>query len=442
MRQKSPDSISRVENSYLKVSPIEEGNTPSSAQNQGYIYTSESIDSSYYDTEYNSQILSKESKIRQTGAAWAYEIVLQYTAKEGATATNPGLYGSNLLKEGDFFTITSFNDNHDYIRGIIVDIVNILVTGPVADIYTYEYTLLCNINEGDPNQIEVNDNFVWKRRVFTDAKNDSSLQKPINLLATQKTDGIYFRWEDPTDLAFKFNLRVREEYESDGSGISYFKAPGVKANGNGEILILPFIGATGTYYQEITSAKIASSGDLYSVNPIITIVGTGTGASFSSALDDSGSLRKETYRVYDTDYTTGSISIITDHVLTSLGAGFYVENLSEDVAIKTATYLGNNRYTITLIKTNGEDYTFTSSYGDSIVNSKLIFHTGIKLLNGGSNYKKTATALLKKYEDVDIYFIPNGVLTSGSYYWSVCSIFDENNKIFTEWTPEIQLTVV
>ena len=442
MRQKSPDAIRRIEDTFLRVSPVEEGNTPVSAQKQGYIYTAESIDSTYYDTEYSSQILSKASRIRETGAAWVYEIVVQYTAKEGALATNPGLYGSNLFKEGDFFTITSFNDNHDYIRGIIIDINDISVTGPVADIYTYEYTLLCNINEGDPNLIEINDNFVWKRRIFTDATNDSSFQKPINLLATQKSDGLYFRWEDPTDLSFKFNLRIREEYESDGSGITYYKVPGVKANGNSEISIMPFLGTTGAYYQKVTSAKIVNPGNVYSVNPSFTIIGTGTGASFEGILNDNGSLRKDLYRIYETDYLTGTIKIITVNGGPILSPGFYVENLSEDVVIKTATYLGNNDYTITLIKTSGEDYSFTSTYGDSIINKELLIHTGIKLLNGGNNYKKNATTIIKKYDDEDIYFISNGVLTSGSYYWSVCSIFDENNKIFTEWTAESQIIVV
>lgn len=440
MRQKSPDAIRRIEDAYLKVSPIEEGNTPASTQNQGYIYTAESIDSTYYDTEYSSQILSKTSKIKETGVIWAYEIVVQYTAKEGVSATNPGLYGSNLFKEGDFFTITSFNDNHDYIRGLIVDITDISVTGPVADIYTYEYTLLCNINEGDPNLIEINDNFVWKRRIFTDPKNDSSYQKPINLLATQKSDGFYFRWEDPTDLAFKFNLRIREEYESDGSGISYYKVPGVKANGNGEISVTPILGTTGAYYQKVVAGKIENAGDVYSVNPSFTIVGTGTGASFSSTLDDSGSLRKDTYRIYDADYTTGIIQIVGKTGLPVLGAGFYVENLSEEVVIKTVTDLGNNKYSITLIKISGEDYSFSSTYADSIINRELIIHTGIKLLDGGSNYKKSATALIKKYDIEDIYFISNG-LASGTYYWSVCSIFDEKNKTYTEWTPESQLIV-
>jgi hypothetical protein len=441
MRQKSPDAIRRVEDLYLRVPPVEEGNTPASAQNQGYIYTAESIDPAYYNTEYSASILSKASKIKETGAAWAYEIVLQYTAKEGPTATNPGLYGSNLFKEGDFFTITSFNDNHDYIRGIIIDIIDISTTGPIADTYTYEYTLLCNINEGDPNQIEVNDNFVWKRRIFTDARNDSSFQKPINLLATQKTDGLYFRWEDPTDLAFKFNLRIREEYESDGSGITYFKVPGIKANGNNEISVSPFIGTTGSNFQKITSAKIANQGDVYSVNPSFTIIGTGTGASFNTLLDDSGSLRKDTYRIYETDYLTGTIKIISKNDVITPTIGLYVENLSEDVAIKTVTSINYGEFAITLIKTNGEDYSFSSTYGDSIIDNELKIHVGIKLLSGGNNYKKTATAIIKKYEEEDIYFIPNGVLSTGTYYWSVCSIFDENNKTYTEWTAERQLVV-
>ena len=210
---------------FLKVPPVEDGNTPANSLNQGFIYTSESIDSYYYDTEYSSSILSVTSRRSTTNVGYVYEIVVEYTAKEAPTATTPGLYGSNLIKKGDFFIVTSFNDVHSYVKGAVIDILDVTVTGPVSDVYTYEYNLLCNISEGDPLLIEVNDNFVWKRRLFTDKSNEVDNKPPTDLLSTVREDGVYFRWIDPTDKALKYNLRIREKDQSDGGGITYFLYP-------------------------------------------------------------------------------------------------------------------------------------------------------------------------------------------------------------------------
>lgn len=426
---------------YLSVPPIEDGNAPSGVINQGFIYTSESIDSDYYDTEYSSPVLSVTSRRSSTNVGYVYELVVEYTAKEAPAANTPGLYGSNLIKKGDFFTVTSLNDSHSYVRGAVVDILDISVSGPVADVYTYEYNLLCNISEGDALLIESGDNFVWKRRIFTDKSNESIKAYPTELLSTLRSDGIYFRWVDPTGHSFKYNLRVREENQSDGGGIRYFKAPGISANGDGAMLLTPFLGTTGSYLNTITTVKIQNGGSLYSVDPTVDIIGTGTGASVICFLDDNGSLRKETYRIYDTDYITGTIRMETKYPDYSPSISAYVENLSDDVCIKTATDLGYGKWEITLIKTTGEDYTFASSYADSIIDKELTVHTGILVSNGGTDYRRTAYANIKKYDAEDIYFIPTGTLLSGGYYWSVCSIFSQDNKKYSEWTPESYINI-
>lgn len=438
MKQQSPDYIRRVANSFLRVSPVEDGNTPSTVLDQGFIYTSESIDSNYYDTEYNSPILSFTSLKNKTGKTFTYEIVVEYTAKEGASATNPGLYGSNLIKNGDFFTITSYNDTHDYVKGVVIDILGIDVSGPgPGDIYTYEYNLLCNITEGDPLRIENSDNFVWKRRIYTDRLNESIKEYPENLLATAKQDGAYFRWVDPSGSALKFNFRIREKNQTDGGGITYFDVPGTSANGNGEISLQAFFGKdAGAYFKKITAVKILNFGDRYSVVPIVSIIGTGSGAIISCSLDDSGSLKKESFRIYEADHVTSTIRIHNKNTEYQPAVSSFVENLSTDVCVKTVADLGNGDWEITLIKVTGDDFTFDSSYASSVTNQELIVHTGIIVIDGGNNYKKSVYTNIKKYPAEDIYFIPAGTLSSGEYYWSVCSIFDENNKKYTEWSPE------
>ena len=443
MRQRSPDAIRRIEDSYLKVPPVEDGNTPAANPNQGFIFTSESIDDYYYDTEYSSPVLSFSSRRNATGAGFVYEIVVEYTATEGASATNPGLYGSNLFTKGDFFTITSLNDNHDYIRGLIVDILDVEVSGPIGDIYTYEYNLLCNINEGDPLLLEVGDSFVWKRRIFTDRTNEVFNLPPVSLLSTVKPDGVYFRWTDPTERALKFNLRVRSADISDGGGITYFFCPGISAVGNGKAALQLFIGSTGSYNQTISCAKITDPGDFYSVAPTIYVVGTGTGASISTQLDNSGSLKIDSFRVYSTDHTSEEIYLYTQNPEVSPATGAYVQGIGSDVFLSSSTSLGNGRFTITLNSASGDPFTFNSSFGENLVDQTLQVHNGALMTGVGSNYRRAAYTKFKEYSSEDRFYSAKGAsgIALGSYYWSVCGVLQENNKTYTEWSVEYPLTV-
>ena len=431
---------------FVKVPPVEDGNAPADALNQGFIYTSESIDSYYYDTEYSSAILSVISRRSTTNVGYVYEIVVEYTAKEAPTANTPGLYGSNLIKKGDFFIVTSLNDSHSYVKGAVVDVLDVTVTGPVADVYTYEYNLLCNISDGDPLLMEVNDNFVWKRRIFTDASNEVDNKPPTNLLSTVREDGVYFRWTDPTDKALKYNLRVREKNQSDGGGITYFTVPGIRSIGNAEISLTVFLGSTGTYDKEITTVKIENAGDFYSITPTVNIVGTGTGANVSATLDDSGSLRIDSFMVYEHN-ASDTIRILADDWQVIPSVNTYVNILGNDLFIKNISAQSGGRYSITLCKTNGADFIFDSAFGDKILFSKIYLHTGIQLTSAGSNYRRVAYARYKEYLPQDIYYVGKGptgstaTLAYGDYYWSVCGILSEDNKTYTEWTEEYQLTV-
>jgi len=431
---------------FVKVPPVEDGNTPSDAINQGFIYTSESIDDTYYDTEYSSSILTVTSRRSTTNVGYVYEIVVEYTAKEAPTANTPGLYGSNLIKKGDFFIVTSLNDTHSYVKGAVVDILDVTVTGPVADVYTYEYNLLCNISDGDPLLIEVNDNFVWKRRIFTDASNEVDNKPPRELLSTLREDGVYFRWIDPTDKALKYNLRVREKNQSDGGGITYFSIPGIRSIGNGEISLKVFLGSTGTYNQQVTTVKIENPGDFYSITPSVSIVGTGTGASMHAELNDSGSLKIDTYRIYDSN-NVNEFRIESKDWQNSPEENFYVDGLGSDLFVKSVVSLGNDRYEIQLCNPDGSDFTFNSSFSDKYMFSEIKLHSGAKLISGGSNYRRVAYTRYKEYLPQDIYYVGKGptgstaTLAYGDYYWSVCGILSEDNKTYTEWTEEYPLTV-
>lgn len=441
MRPRSPESIRRIEDSYLKIPPIEDGNTPSTALDQGFIYTAESIDSNFYDTQYSSPISDFRSRHPETGKDFIYEITVDYTAGEGVSANTPGLYGSNLISKGNFFTIVSLNDTHDYIRGIVINILRIDVVGPVGADYGYSYTLLCNINEGDPLGINVGDNFVWKRQIFTDALNQLNFLAPNNLLSTVKTDGVYFRWNDPTQEARKFNLRIREQAQSDGGGITYYFLPGLKANGDQNISVETFIGSVGLYDKIFTTIKITNGGTNYAIPPIVSVIGTGTGAYVNTELNNSGSLKKEEFRVYDTNFATGEIFLHTNDNTAYPRIPCYLEGVSTDVFVSGTSSLGNGRYSITLDHPSGAPYTFTDLYGQSLIGQHLIIHSGMQVINGGNNYKITIKTEFKSFASEDIYYLSKGSIAPGNYYWSVCSILDDTNKNYTEWSVEYPLTV-
>ena len=465
MRPKSPDYIRNVEDLYLNsIAPIEDGNTNGNFLDKGVIYVTESIDINdpkvippaitgidYYNTGFKSPILSLSPKYSQTGYTYTYEIVVEYTAAEGASplVTNPGLYGSNLFKSGDFFTVISQNDSHDYIRGLVIDVLDVAVSGPFGDEYTYEYNLLCNINEGDPLKMDVGDYFVWRRQIFTDKNNQKISSPPINLLSTLRDGKVFFRWLDPTDSARKYNLRIRQERQSDGGGITYYFIPGTNANGTEQIVLTPFIGSTGTYVESLTTVKIENTGRLYSRSPEINIVGTGTGANVSVFLDNNGSVKKEFYYIYDADDTTSTIYIQNRNVEQIPKIPSYVEGLGSDLFVSSVTGASgasSGHYEINLNYASGASYGFTGTSAD-LIGKGIFIHNGALVQNQGSNYKRIAYAQVTQYETDDIYYLNKGTVTAtgtlgyGDYYWSVCSIFDESDKNYTEWSVEYPLNV-
>ena len=163
-------------------------------------------------------------------------------------------------------------------------------------------------------------------------------------------------------------------------------------------------------------------------------------------MSDSGSLRIDEFMVYGhNSYNT--MNVVAEDWQNAPQLNTYVNILGNDLFVNTISPAPNGRYTLTFCKPSGEDFSFDASFGAKVLFTKLYFHTGIKLLNGGNDYRRNAYARYKEYLPEDIYFIGKGAtagtgtLAYGDYYWSVCGILSEDNKTYTEWTTEYPLTV-
>jgi len=184
----------------------------------------------------------------------------------------------------------------------------------------------------------------------------------------------------------------------------------------------------------------------YSITPSVSIVGTGTGASMHAELNDSGSLKIDTYRIYDSN-NVNEFRIESKDWQNTPEENFYVDGLGSDLFVKSVVSLGNDRYEIQLCNPDGSDFTFNSSFSDKYMFSEIKLHSGAKLISGGSNYRRVAYTRYKEYLPQDIYYVGKGptgstaTLAYGDYYWSVCGILSEDNKTYTEWTEEYPLTV-
>jgi hypothetical protein len=73
-----------------------------------------------------------------------------------------------------------------------------------------------------------------------------------------------------------------------------------------------------------------------------------------------------------------------------------------------------------------------------IMRQKLKIHTGIEVLSTGSNMTKPPKISYDKYSTNTKFVQP---ISSDTWYWSVASVFDCEQKTYSEWSPEELLIV-
>jgi hypothetical protein len=96
-------------------------------------------------------------------------------------------------------------------------------------------------------------------------------------------------------------------------------------------------------------------------------------------------------------------------------------------------------YSVTLLFENDLPYLNFSELFDAITKKTLSIHTGITITSLGNSLVKVPKVIYDKYPN-NVKYVANG-LGSGKYYWSVASIYDCEEKSFSEWSQE-QLLIV
>ena len=427
----------------LSVNPIEDGNTPIDNLNQGVIYTSE-LDEGYSNA-YEGDVLSITSEKTRTGTENFFTFDVQYTID--AEIPN-GWFGNNLIHEGEPFSILNGSSliDFNYVKGYIVKIVNKDVTN-IGLTDTYVYTLLCSITEGDVSKLLPSGGQIFKtnRRIFS---KETPYVAPVNLYSTTKesTNQTLFFWEDTTNLAVNYQVRVRSDNLVTYDEIKIATGNHADFQGYIEPLIFnPPFGATGVVSTfKFTDLGVGSS---ITVNPL-NFTTSGTPPIAEVYVNNCGSLRTSTWKIYELQATGTNyinLNIMQKGVETSPppATGNFIDLPIETSKSKngyisavfgTGTWLGIDVYF--------EDFSFISltDAKSQLIGKDAIIHNGINVTSFGSSLTKPPKIYYDKYP-TNTKFVWPVILTAGTYYWSVAACYDCNQKICSEWSPEELLII-
>jgi hypothetical protein len=462
LKQNTPSIFLKYQDQASSNPAVEDGNSPS-GELQGKIFTSDLTPDDDYSVDYSATIISADLSQATTGNLYSTEIQVGYIATfAGATATNPGFYGSELIKENDLFTIQS--SSKDYVRGIVSRIVDLSansIYGGTA--YDYVYTLLCTINQGDPVTISSSDRFTWKRQVFSDKDSFNEEYSPSNLSSsyiprsgvTGHSGDIYFYWQDINQNARNHRLMLRDADTS--LNPTYYLIDVYGNSANSDTSLIPYINSLST---DISSIKIESAGIGMNSNRTLDIVGTGTGAKWATRLDVQGSLLINEFSVYEYDLGTSTIRLYADKTRSEY-QGYPICNVSSYIdglpalgstqifTVSNVTSITDRTFEIDLIDAlTGQPIVITSIWGNSLIGKKVQSHDGVYRLGTGTGYNqksvaqvKTLPSTVRAYIDAEIPAGLTGLTAGSTWAWSVSSTFTESQKSYSNWSDESYLSL-
>lgn len=289
----TPRAFQKYQDQALQSASIEDGNATQGTK-QGKIYTSELTVDDQYSTDYVATLLNVAPAITSTGSLYNYTFVISYNAVLLGGATDPGFYGSNLLKENDAFTIVPQNSSvyHDWIRGFVNRVSSVTWTNAGSS-YTFVYTIYCTITQGDPKMAYANDSsLVWKRQRFMDESTFDEAYIPTNLSGSfnKRNYDLYLYWNDINEDSLKYNVNFRSSLITNTSSI--YHVSGTNANFNGSLQ--PIIDVnTG----DISTIQITDPGSKTHSWRTIDITGTGSGSLWAANFNYEGGLSVEEYNV-------------------------------------------------------------------------------------------------------------------------------------------------
>jgi hypothetical protein len=454
----TPGIFSRYQDISIKAPSVEDGNAPANDIKQGKIYTSEINAAAGYDVDYSAAITDVKSTVYTTGTNFIYDIDIQYVATfQSITATDPGFYGSNIFKAGEAFVIKG--QANDWVRGYIANINEIIPTITSPTQITFDVKLACTVIQGDPMAISVNDKFLWKRQIYQDESTFNEAFVPVNLSATfdKVTQKGYFYWDDINQESRKYILSLRDTSSTGTPSPFLFNIYGKIGNPNTKIKVFN-AGST------ITTYKILDKGEPGNSIKQLVIKGSGTGEEVYTIRDTNGQLLTNEYTVYDAVVGANNIYVYSDTPidyqgtviynspvngtyidgLPSLGSAtdYYVSGTSFPPGVPTTgRYLNLDLFDAS----TGLPIVITPAWRNSILNIKAVTHDGVYINNTGTGYtgkviasEEIIPARTRWFYDPAIY----GLLAPGTYAWTVCAIYDEINKLYTEWAPEEYITIL
>lgn len=445
-----PDALMKAQDRLLRTPSIEDGN--GDGELQGKIYTSDLTtnlnDDDYYDVNYTSAITQVDFQNVKTGNFYIVHIHCSYLAGiASAGATNPGFYGSELIKAGDPFTILS--STNDYARGIVVELVNIVPTlvqtGP--DVYQYDFELMCMIAQGDPKKLSPGQRITWKRQMYQDPSTFNEAYLPVDLTASfnKITKEMFFYWTDVNQSSNSYRIQLRQENKSLNPPLQPIVVYGPLSNSDTSLKAYVIGG-------DIVTVEIIEPGIGLNSNRTLDIKGAGTGAIWATILDNKGSLMINNFEV---KAGIGSSLTLYSRKTKKEYNGYYPHPLL-NTFIKGLPPLGNTtNFYVSAVNSAGRSFSvdiadadtglpvvITPAWLTNVIGTEIKTHDGVYNIQTGSGYNNRTFVSVKQ--------IPNGVRAywdpaiygdlsqsySGLWAWSVSATYDEINKLYTEWTEE------
>ena len=454
MKQDSRNSISVIQRNLdesLKVNPIEDGNTPVSNPHQGYMYTSEINDANYTDKlkSYGFLVESIYSNKSVTGNNSYYQITVTYEV--GNEGTHSGWFGANLIKVGDSFVLKNESTyEFNWVKGSVIAISNVSVNSANSPLISYTYTLACAFSEGLTNKLPQgvlnpgDVTFYTDRRIFTETDDKA----PINLLSSIRDGKVQFSWDDPTSKSVKYKLTYR--LEDNSVPASFYNVCGNHYNFNGKLKAkIDSVGSISTV--KIIDPGSSISWETTTPNIITSTLGV-TPPALSFYNNGCGELEIIKFKIIEANswgpnYITCTLAPIGPDLLNLISPRNYVD-LYEN------TRLGEARisnvvstagiYTVAIIEYESSFiYTTFDELQADIIGKHIKVHIGVQVFNPGLDMNKEPIISCDKYNENTKYVLEVSSFPSpGTYYWKVDSIFDCNEKSFTEWSQEAKLIII
>ena len=388
---------------------------------------------SYYGNDYVFNILSWSSAVKETGDKASYDVSFSISIYVPLD-NRYGFYGYNLVKEGDILTVYGNESDNDYVEIILNNFTSptTLSSSLEDSTATATYFARVTVTKGDPGLTVSGDTIVAKNRLY---QSNENLSGPSNLISSSLTGSrMYFTWTSPENT-FYSRLKIRPANStSNTEDVKYVDIPGNYINGQTASALTPLIGNG-----SIKTVFINNAGNNYSTPPELLVVGDGSSATAISFLNSNGSLRIDDYKIVRATYQDASLTLSGPRPTT----GAYLLMPNGQQALVEEYEQEDSYYRVYPYTVQGFPSTFSQAEGTSFTNQHIQLHNGVYVNNIGNGYSKAAINIQQLSNNASFYYNPDiwGVLQSGDYYWSVCSIFDEDRKTYSNWSDENLITI-